>query len=325
MADIYKRFASDDIITRDLQIVSSPVWSGDVNPLTTFFSASANTSSWEYYVPVYDKNPNTDDSAAVQFSIAYGQLYGSGSLGDTTVVDSTANRPSKAVYSQFKNLLLPPSQEAFEINGVTAPDLYFITLNRARYKQKMDPGNWQLKLSDTSVRSFIDDSGAGVDPTINEAGRVFQIYSGSGGVTASNTVYGLSYPDLGILVFSASALGIAGGTTNNSIAANKNAFEFYLAISESGYFAARTEEKVTSNHYFVRVTNQQFNFSNNPTFITGSNGMFRWSTMRRNPQVYITTVGLYDDNNRLLAVAKLSRPLLKSFNREALIKVKIDY
>ena len=47
--------------------------------------------------------------------------------------------------------------------------------------------------------------------------------------------------------------------------------------------------------------------------------------MTRNPQVYITTIGLYNDNNELLAVAKLSRPLLKTFNREALVKVKIDY
>jgi len=137
MADIYKRFTPDDIITRDLQIVSSPVWSGNVNPLTTFFTAS-NSSSYEYYVPVYDKNPSTDDSAAVQFSVAYGNISGLGSVGDTTVVDSTTNTPSKAVYSQFKNLLLPPTDNAFTINSQTADSCYFITLNRARYKQKLD-------------------------------------------------------------------------------------------------------------------------------------------------------------------------------------------
>lgn len=329
MADIYKRFALEDIITRDLQIVSSPVWSGNVNPLTTFYTSS-NTSSHEYYVPVYDKNPSTDDSAAVQFAVAYGNVYGSGSLGDTTVVDSTSNTPSKAVYSQFKNTLLPPTDNAFTINGQTADSCYFITLNRARYKQKMDPGNWEIRFKNSSTtRQYIDNSGAGVDPTINEAGRIFKIYSGSGGVTASNNSVGLFYADLGILVFTASnsATYLDGSVAAvvNTFTAAKNAQKLVAAITSSQYFAARTEEKITSNHYFVRVTNQQFNFSNNPTFITGSNGMFRWSTMRRNPQVYITTVGLYDDNNRLLAVAKLSRPLLKSFNREALIKVKIDY
>lgn len=325
MADIYKRFATEDIIPGDVQTVSSTVWSGNVNPLTTFFSSS-NSSSWEYYIPVYDKNPATDDTAAIQFSVAFGNLYGSGSVGSTTVVDSTYSTPSKVVYSQFKNLLLPPTDNVFTINSASANSIYVVSVNRSRFKQKLDPGNWELRLSGSSgLMKFIDGSGAGQDPSINEAGRVFGIYSGSGGVTASSTQYGLFYPDLAIMVFSASALTLAGGTTTLTATAAQNAFQFYKAMKSSSYFAARTEERVTSNHYFVRVTNQQFNFSNNPTFITGSYGQFRWSSMLRNPQVYITTIGLYDDFNRLLAVAKLSRPLLKTFNREALIKVKIDY
>lgn len=325
MAEIYKRFTTDDILAGDLQTVSSPVWSGDVNPLTTFFTAS-NSSSWEYYVPVYDKNPQTDNTAAVQFSVAYGNLSGLGSLGETSIVDSTTNRPSKAVYSQFRNLLLPPTQTAFTIGGTTADSVYFVSLNRARFKQKMDPGNWELRLNGTNgTRQFIDGSGAGEDPTINEAGRVFNIYSGSGGVPYDNTIYGLSYPDLGILAFTASVAGVVGFTLTNTATPAKNAVSFSLAIKAASYFAARTEEKITSNHYFVRINNREYNFSNNPTFVTGSNGLFKWSAMTRNPQVYITTIGMYDDNNRLLAVAKLSRPLLKTFNREALIKVKIDY
>ena len=96
-------------------------------------------------------------------------------------------------------------------------------------------------------------------------------------------------------------------------------------ISGSSYFQARSEEKVTSTHYFVRITNKHFNFSNNPTFVTGSSGQFLHASMVRNPSVYVTTIGMYDTINRLVAVAKLSRPLLKSFNREALIKVKLDY
>ncbi len=322
MADIYKRFAPDDIIAGDVQTVSSTVWSGDNNPLTTFFTSS-NSASWEYYVPVYDKSPVSDDTAAVQFAVAYGDIYGSGSLGDSEVVDNSYATPSKAVYSQFRNLLLPPTDNVFSINGVDAKNIYVVTVNRARFKQKLDPGNWEIRLG---TKRFIDGSGAGEDPSVNEAGRVFKIYSGSGGVTQSSTQYGLFYPDLGVMVFSASALTLASYTTDTAAnTAATNSIQFVRAMSASAYFAARTEERITSNHYFVRVTNQQFNFSNNPTFTTGSYGQFRWSAMQRNPNVYITTIGLFDDNNRLLAVAKLSRPLLKTFNREALIKVKIDY
>ena len=68
-----------------------------------------------------------------------------------------------------------------------------------------------------------------------------------------------------------------------------------------------------------------YNFSNNPTFTSGSQGTFTHPTFFKDPKVYITTVGLYNDNNELLAVAKLSKPLLKTYNREALIRIKLEY
>ena len=95
---------------------------------------------------------------------------------------------------------------------------------------------------------------------------------------------------------------------------------------KAGYkFQARSEETVTSTHYFCRVKNKQYNFSNNPTFYTASDGSFTNDDFFKNPRSYITTVGLYNDANELLAVAKLSRPLLKSFDREAVVKVKLDF
>mgnify|MGYP003134485740 FL=1 len=65
--------------------------------------------------------------------------------------------------------------------------------------------------------------------------------------------------------------------------------------------------------------------SNNPTFTTGSLGEVAFSSFASDPQSYITTIGLYNIDRELLAVAKLSQPLLKSFTREALIKVKLDF
>ena len=76
---------------------------------------------------------------------------------------------------------------------------------------------------------------------------------------------------------------------------------------------------------FVRVGNQDFNYTTNPTFVSGSTGAVLWPTMIYNPQTYITTVGLYNDSNTLLAVAKMSIPMVKDFTKEALIKVKLDW
>ena len=90
-------------------------------------------------------------------------------------------------------------------------------------------------------------------------------------------------------------------------------------------FTARNEEIVTSTHYFTRIKNRDYNLSNNPTYYTSSDGSLKVSTFIGDPHSYITTVGLYNNSNELLAVAKVSTPLLKSFDREALIKVKLDY
>ena len=47
--------------------------------------------------------------------------------------------------------------------------------------------------------------------------------------------------------------------------------------------------------------------------------------MANNPKVIITTVGLYNDANELLAIAKLSQPLAKDFTKESLVRIKLDY
>ena len=87
---------------------------------------------------------------------------------------------------------------------------------------------------------------------------------------------------------------------------------------------ARREESVKSTHYFCRVNHDEFNYSSNPTYQTGS-GDFVVPSFKQDPKAYITTVGLYNESNDLLAVAKLSQPILKSSAREAVIKVRLDF
>ena len=67
------------------------------------------------------------------------------------------------------------------------------------------------------------------------------------------------------------------------------------------------------------------NFTQNPSSIKSSDGILKDNVTGSSFNPYITTVGLYNDSNELLAVAKLSKPILKSFSREAIVKVKLDY
>ena len=98
----------------------------------------------------------------------------------------------------------------------------------------------------------------------------------------------------------------------------------FNAISGGADFQARRTENVSTSHYFVRVQNREFNFSNNPTF-SDTTGSFAQTTFETDPKVYITSIGLYNDSNELLAVAKTSQPIRKTFDSEALIKVKLDF
>ena len=74
----------------------------------------------------------------------------------------------------------------------------------------------------------------------------------------------------------------------------------------------------------MRCKNNQFNYTTNPSFIDNE-GNLLFTSMIDNPQVFITTIGLYNDSNDLVAVAKLSQPIKKDFTKEALIRVKLDY
>jgi hypothetical protein len=89
-------------------------------------------------------------------------------------------------------------------------------------------------------------------------------------------------------------------------------------------FQLNSQETISSNYVFVRVKNGEYNYTSNPSFISGS-GNLVYSNFINSPQTFPTTVGMYNDNNELLAVAKMSKPLVKDFTKEALIRVKLDW
>ena len=333
-----------DVRTNILSTISSPVWSGGSATLTAFYSSSVQSaSSGDYYYDVYDK-ATADATRQIQFAVAYGHFAGSGSLST-----SAGNNPSKAIYRQFRNICLQNSTSEtkfnFNADGTGDPysawDIFAINVNRARYREKLDPGNWELRLTKgANTIKLIDDSGATADSSVNASKRVFNIVSGSieNGVStikttaiaqsATNGSFGYFYPELGVIVLNAyalnqSSLAITVDRTANSL--ENNAGQLYAAVKTGAYFQARREEQIKSSHYFCRVRSDEYNWSQNPTYYSGSNAEIRNSTFIQDPKAYITTVGLYNQSNELLAVAKLSQPLLKSRDREAVIKVRLDF
>jgi hypothetical protein len=350
----YTKFdAVNDIVGNQTETVTAGLWSDNLASLTTYFTASGQTTSQRrYYVDVYQKAPSAD-GAAVQYSLAYGNALGSGSDSQGQLNDS----PSKAIYSQYRQLLLAPTDTRFTTAGSGSTDsIYIVNFKRNRLKERLDPGNFELPLVKISTRTtnatgsivtgsgiitLIDDSSVAA-ASIGQSGKVYNIVSGSinNGVYNSSApvYYGLVYPDYGTLILDGKMLDQKSGfaTNTSSSSEGNNHFVLYHSISGSAPFTnpstsdpygfiARNSEKITSTHYFVRIKNAEYNFSNNPSYTTGSVGQIAQSTFIGDPKTYITTVGLYNDRQELLAVAKLSKPLLKSFQRESLIRVKLDF
>ena len=345
---VYTALKVGDVVEGGVERVTRGLWSGNVGTLSAFHTSSAQSAlQKQYYYEIFNKI-STDATAESQFSVTYGHNQGSGSLGQNE------DSPSNAIYSQYAQILLPDNQRVFKFNNVASEHIYAINLNRARLKDRLDPGNFQLNLAELSgshpnnvntgsnvevsssnkIISLIDDSGDS-QQTTTQLGRVYNLVSGSitNGVHSPKTYYGAVYPEQGVIVLDANTLNsnLSFNTVTGSNINGDNAFKLFTSISGAAAinsdngFAARNEETVQSTYYFVRAKNGEYNFSNNPSYVTGSNGKFRQDTFANNPKSYITTVGLYNSNQELLATAKLSQPILKSFTNEVLIKVKLDF
>jgi flagellar basal body P-ring protein FlgI len=122
----------------------------------------------------------------------------------------------------------------------------------------------------------------------------------------------------------------------NTYALNQRTMFQSITKCTTKTFKVRKSEYLPSAQYFVRVKNQDFNYTNNPTFIANgttdslngtvlARGSIKISDFVNNPTTYITTVGLYDSDNELVAVAKLSQPTQKTFDSELLIRVRLDF
>ena len=377
-----------DVIT-DTTKVTTGYFTGGVGSLAkdNLTTASLSTTQKKYYY-------NLQHSSEDRLSVTYGHFAGSG---------SAACDETRAIYKQFMNLLLDPSdlatgsKQGFIFEGThptsgaidngfsntagdgpagTATfedDMYFIVAERARMKDRLNKENWTLTLSGskdlvvdganhaiTGSSLVLTDDSKIQSPTATPVGPRYNVISGSSGNTtntlSSSKFYGYYYPNVGIIalrghMLSASAHGLNGtpgyvdsasfmedaaigqGLTRDltTDGGADNALKLVNAI-HMGAQTFRSEEDQTSKAYFCRALANDFNFSNNPTFVSGSNKALRNQDMVGYPHTFITTVGLYQTtggttiggggSQELVAVGRLSSPVQKNYGTEATIKVK---
>ena len=356
----FVRYNSGDIVL-STEKINSNLFSDGTNEMTTFFTSSINagmngnnftstSSSGQFFLEVFQQVPVATSS--VEFTIGYGHRHGSGATDFSQGVGGEGFSATRTIYSQYRQLVFGDESQNFTFNGTTPDDIYVINFERARIKQGLKPGSLNIKLASGStdaghpfnVLHLTDDSVTTTgSATLTNLGRQFNLVSGSSGVMSGSTLaqttqgsFGFVYPDAGIIILNPNALGNQlGGTasdltnltsnvTSDSDAINTRKLLKALKHQSASSFVVDNEEKVSSQFYFTRVTNQEFNYSTNPSF-TSNDGTLKFNSMANNPKVFITTVGLYNDTNELLATAKLSQPLSKDFTKEALIRIKLDY
>ena len=337
----FTQFEPGDIVVSN-EAIASTVWSANAPTLTNFVTSSVQiaSSTKEYYFDVYQTTA-TDAAAAIQFAVAYCDKVGSGStFFNPLVTGITATRSN---YGQYRTLVLGDENGTFQFGDYVSSYFYALSIERARYKESLLPGSTtiSLKLGSNTI-TLTDDSQLNQAAVFTDAGRRYNLVSGSAGsiydglnsngFTPASGSYGWLLPDIGVVLLNGEALdgpmaggGISLNISRSSNVANLNQTHLIDALNAGSGFTLNSNETLSSDFVFVRGRNASFNYSENPSFISGSTGAVIFPSFINNPQTYITTVGLYNDNSQLLAVAKMSRPLPKDFTKELLVRVKLDF
>jgi len=330
----FNRLVADDFVV-SADSITAGLWTDSNTPtITTFYTSSTQAagSSGNYYLNVYSDS----GLSSLEFATTYGNQYGSGSeLFDAAV---NGKSPSSTIYGQYRTLVLGDENSSFVFGGISSSDFWAISIDRNRYKESLFPGSLTLTLTNGSdTISLTDNSQAVTTVQFNDAGRVFQLVSGSAGTvypgvnsngySAASGSYGWFLPDISTLLLNPLAISASINLEPNrsSNTDGNNSWKLVQAIKTGASFTLNSQETITSDYVFCRPRSSEYNYSENPSFISGSTGEVLYSSFINNPTTYITTVGLYNDTNELLAVAKLSKPLRKDFTKEALVRVKLDF
>jgi acetyltransferase-like isoleucine patch superfamily enzyme len=362
---VFTQFALGDVITDNVYASTKGLWSNSSASLNTYYTASELTDTQkDYYLKINSSTSSCDDSTEFYIAYGNRQGFASveaeGQANDTPT-RAIYKQYRQLLLTPEDEQFSFKSGSTF----IPSDSIYVINFNSKLIGDKVDPGNFELSLAkldgnlypsgeytssvaikvdsgSSKVISLIDDSLDYIDvaPSLTATTRVFNIVSGSienGIATGENEAYGLFYADYGVLVLNANKLNseLAMNVTTGSYVAGNNNIKLLTAISgaamptntriETSSFFARKVDIKTNSYYYVRLRNYQYNYSTNPTYYTGSRAELVHRDFTYNPVSYITSIGLYNRNYELLAVAKMSKPLKKTFFDEYLITIKLEY
>lgn len=325
--------------------------------IVSYYTGSVTTKNSKYYLPISSRL--SPDVTYHQFDISYGHRYGSGSsyveLGQNLL-------PAKTIFRKYLLECFGTNAGSFPFkNGVNGNYIYTIQLDRDAFKSGLDIGNFELALaplsssinqsvntgsgffvnpSSSATYTLIDSSNDGSQRITDVEGSQEYYYLVSGSLrdgvysNEGDNAWGMVFPKMGLIVLDGVVLdqSCSFNTVTGSIDGD-NIRKLFVSISGSSTptlgrtttssFFARSIESDLFETYFCRANPDEFNYSSNYTYTSGSNGFLRYSYLADNPISYITTIGLYNKHNELLAVGKVRTPLLKNTNTTYTFQVRV--
>lgn len=249
------------------------------------------------------------------------------------------------MYNQFSQVLLGYTGSTNEVRKFESDltldgdnamkEVVFVNLSRLLTKDEIKKGSVSITLGTASwadpfagVQTYTDSDASPTQKTLNTVGGDYGLLSNSSGVG------GIVFYQAGVMVLTSSIwtgtsdfFSASTGTSSfdeqlvsGSISGSADAFRHRM---QNLQFNNTTE--INSTVYFCRMPHNKYNYSSNPTYL--SDGQVRVKNRnRQNPPLsYVTTIGLYNSQNELLAVAKLSEPLRKDPTNELTLRVRLDY
>jgi len=293
---------------------------------------------------VYDY-PYLSSSANHIFDISVGFDESSPLSGSA---NSVQEKKKINMYNQFSQVLLGYTGSANRVRvfesdltldesvGNIMKETIFVNLSRLLTKDQIKKGSMSLSVGTASwanpfsgIKTFTDSQASNNGGTLNTAGGDYGVLSSS-----ADGVGGIVFYQAGVMVLTSS---IWAGTTDffsqsgiartfdnqlvsGSISGSADALRHRL---QNLQFNNTTE--INSSVYFCRASHNKFNYSSNPTYLSSSAIRVKNQNRDNPPVSYITTIGLYNSQNELLAVAKLSEPLKKDPTNELTLRVRLDY
>ena len=257
-------------------------------------------------------------AAFVMEATSTGFLVNAQDTTTTTPLSSAFRNISNYFFSSSAANAIPVAQNNVSTTGIAR----VITIGRETVDDAILSGSvtGTFAFGTTQNKIIIDVPETTISGSVGQKGDLVEKQ------TPTNIV-GTIFYDTGTMVFH-------GGSTDdtNFLASVNSGFQFAtnsttttggtIAISKLSFTSLNLIKRTM---FFTRAFNKEFNYTNNPTSTSNAVDGTISANLTGNPLTFITTVGLYNQNNELLAVAKTSPPVKKDFSTEKIFNIRLQY